>query len=1376
MMIRGTAVFLFLLTAFSVSVQSQEMIPGFSNRHWTVDDGLPSNEVNSIVQDTQGYIWFSTFNGLVRFDGNSFTVFNTSGNPELKSNRFEWIKSDPSGGIWFVTGAINQKDYLYRYKNGELKAFEFERNAGSLNMWPQYYQGKLIVNNNYTVYQFNGSTFSPLDIIPADLKVRRIFPLDNPDVIWITTDEGVARINSNGEITKFTTEDGLLNSYNFSLYVDHFNRVWVSGEGGVNYIQDDSVYAPEQLNILLKNHTVSEIVGDKSNPNRVIFELNGDSLLFLADEKTQFVPPFLTDSGGRSGEFSLITSAKDGSPKNWLKAENKLFYNSKMVYEAGSTSEIRGYLETDDGGVWIGKSDGLHFFSKNTFSSFTREISEAPNMYPLYQTKDDVVYAGNLNDGLFTYVNGEWSKGPNVDLSRVFSFLEDSKGRVWVGNRAGIHLIGTKSGEINAEILSAGIPVPIAVKAMYENFETGEILFGSFRGIDILNNRGEWSRLAETKKRESLGEVRTITKTKDGAIWIGTNGQGLFYIRDGEVNLFEANEKLSDSIIRSFYQDDDGIIWVGMENGGLNRLEIKNADHSEIDVTVYNTSNGLFDDIVHVILEDDYGRLWMSGNKGIFWVSRDNLNAFARGEISRIQSEYYLDKDGLPGNEANGGMQHTGIKNSDGTFWFSMVNGIAVVNPDDVPNEYEPTLTFIESLGIKDSTITNPSEPLILAKHQRDIQLTYTGFNYRVEPENIQFRYRLNGANNNEWVESGNRREAFFTNLSAGEYTFTVQASTDGTRWENSNSSVSFTILPFFYETNWFMLLMILGGMGLIYSGFKWRTRKLYERQQELSTLVNERTNDLILEKNEVERQKEIIEKLSHSKDRFFANISHELRTPLTLVLGPLKQLQETSEIKEEKLKHMLSIAGKNGMRLQELVEQVLDVTRLDSGTIKPNFESLDILEYLNLITESFQSQTIKKGVALTSELPAGTVIIMADKDKVQKIVVNLISNALKFTLKGGSILVSLNDKKEEVELKITDTGIGIEADRLSLIFDRFHSNDRSDLKSGDGLGIGLHLTKELVDLHHGNITVESELGKGSTFTVVLPKMQASVETPIEEDSEASDTEIDLSLSEVIRMPAISYAKAAVTNILLVEDNEDMRSYISGLLTSDIVKVTEAENGIEGKKKLIELTPDLIISDVMMPDMDGFEFARFVRSKPEYRLTPLVILTALSGLDDRIEAFDIGVSDYLNKPFNETELKVRIANLLALKAEREEAINYMGEGEEPGDSEDVQNLFIETLRAFVKERISESEITSDDLCQAVNMSRRQLFRKIKTETGFTPGAFVREIKLLEARKLIEERKGNTVSEISYAVGFSTPSHFAKIFEERFGTHPKELLK
>lgn len=1373
-MIRGTVVFLFLLTIFSASVQSQDMIPGFSHRQWTVDDGLPINEVIDIDQDSDGYLWLATFDGLVRFDGNLFTTYNRSNTQGLVSNRISGIVRSPDDQIWVSTETVNRKVFKGFFKNGSFESFEFDINPeGSITSLSFYKNNETRLVNNFKIYTFNGQQFIPFQKINTELKVNSIAP-DIDSTIWVSTDNGILRIGDKQHMID-VYRDGLSSIDRNQIFVDSQNRVWASTEFGLDYIENGVIHTvripSNKENLEFINTKGFE---DQSRPGRVIFKLSKEYHLAYYNGETQLIPFDLNLDNGKLGSFTLIGEDDPNVDKSWVLVGNKLFYNGRLVFQ--DTKTIKRIFDDGSEGVWIARSDGLHHFKKNIFSSFSMPVDGISNIYPIHQDNLDNIWAGDLHGSIYKYHNNKWHDFQKLPDTRVFSIFEDSKKRLWLGVRKGLYRKNRDEENFNIYTTPYGNQNTV-IRSIHEDEDTGDIWFGSRYGIFRLGPDDTWSKYDTSAiKKVPIQEVRTIYKTSDNKLWFGTNGAGLFYKKEGNIYAFEANERLSDNIVRSIYQDEDGVIWVGMENGGLNRIEIQDSNHEQISITVYNTSNGLFDDVVHVILEDNNERLWMSGNSGIFWVSRDNLNAFDKGEISRIQSNYYLEEDGLPGNEANGGMQYTGIKNTDGTFWFAMVSGIAVVNPDEVSAEYESTPTIIESLSIKDSTILNPGRSLMLENKERDIQLTYTGINYQVEPKNIQFRYRLNGANNSDWVQSGTRREAFFTNLSAGDYTFTVQASTDGTRWQNSESSVSFTILPFFYETIWFKFFVALSGLVALFTVYSWRTRQLYKRQLELSNLVNERTNDLSLEKREVERQKETIEQLSHSKDRFFANISHELRTPLTLVLGPLKQLQDSGEINDQRLNHLLSIAGKNGLRLQELVEQVLDVTRLDSGTIKTNFESLDILEYLNFITESFQSQCIEKGVSLTAELPSGTVIIWADRDKFQKIIVNLISNALKFTSKGGSIVVSLNENGDDIELIITDTGIGIETERLSLIFDRFHSNDRSDLKSGEGLGIGLHLTKELIELHHGSITVDSQLGKGSTFTVVLPKNQVANDSVNKQEIREPESEIYQSSAELFSIPNISTVNAAVTTILLVEDNEDMRSYISGLLTSDIVRIMEAENGIEGKKKLIELTPDLIISDVMMPDMDGFEFARFVRSKPEYRLTPIVMLTALSGLDERIEAFEIGVSDYLNKPFNETELKARIANLLALKAERDEAISYMGEGEESGDSDEVQTHFIEKLKAYVKERITDSEITSDDLCQAVNMSRRQLFRKIKTETGFTPGAFVREIKLLEARKLIEERKGNTVSEISYAVGFSTPSHFAKIFEERFGLHPKELLK
>ena len=1374
-MIRGLIGFILLIGACSVSVFSQEMIPGFSHRQWTIDDGLPINEVFDVKSTNDGYIWLSTFDGLVRFDGNRFVTFSKSNTSGLASNRAMGIVDPVTNDVWFLIEAVNQRDILGFYDTKRFTSFQFEINPEWSLISPNYFEEEEVrIVNNFKIYSFDGTSFIPYQL-PTSLDPNlKIYGIESSATggMWISTEEGVKKIDGE-KVQSYTTKDGLLSETRNRVFEDSKGRLWANTDKGINFIENGKIYSVEiPENNLNLGFITTDIFEDLSKPGRITFKISHELFMVYFDGQIQLIPATIPSIGNELPPVQLVGGDDLKAPTTWLQIGNNLFNNGKLVYQ--SKNRIHRILDDKKGGVWIASPDGLHHYKKNLFSSFSLTDAGLTNIYPLYQNATGTIWASDLNGAMFKYRDGNWQKFQALLETRVFSIFEDSKERLWLGDRFSLWVKDSSGNE--QDFVRPASSKGAVIKAIYEDKNTKELWFGGRTGVVKLDSNNEWKEFNSTVTGESVVEVRTLNKSASGKLWIGNNGTGLFYMEDGAIHTFEANDKLSDNVIRSFYEDEDGIIWVGMENGGLNRIEILNSDHSQIEVMVFNRSNGLYDDVVHVILEDDYQRLWMSGNRGIFWVYRENLNAYAKGDIPRIQSTYYLEEDGLPGNEANGGMQSTGFKNSDGTLWFSMVGGIAVVNPNEVPDVYNSTPTIIESLSINDSSINNLDEELTLEKSQRDIQIAYTGFNYQVNPKNIQFRYKLQGKNSANWIVAGNRREAFFTNLSAGEYTFTVQASVDGTRWEASDSSLSFKVLPYFHETGWFILLLAIGAAGFVYSGFKFRTKQFTKRQQELTSLVNERTNDLTLEKIEVERQKEVIEKLSHSKDRFFANISHELRTPLTLVLGPLKKLQDSEVFKDEKLERLLSIASKNGMRLQELVEQVLDVTRLDSGRIKTSFETLDVLEYLNLITESFQSQTDKKGINLFNELPAGKVLISADRDKLQKIIINLISNALKFTPKGGSIKVALVETATEIELSVKDTGIGIEPERLSLIFDRFHSNDRSDLTSGDGLGIGLHLTKELIDLHHGTIQVESELKMGTTFTVMLPKNQGVQVLGEAKIEESEHKEINLSSSEMISKPTVDSHVVPVIKILLLEDNEDMRMYISDILSSEEVQVIEAGNGVEGQKRLMEGTPDLIISDVMMPDMDGFEFARFVRSKPEYRLTPLVMLTALSGMDDRIQAFDIGVSDYLNKPFNEKELKARITNLLALKAEREEAQNYIGEEDEIQVQKEAQNYFVLKLKAYIKERISESEITSDELCAAVNMSRRQLFRKIKTETGFTPAGFVREIKLLEARALIETRTMETVSEISFAVGFATPAHFTKIYEERFGVHPKELIR
>ncbi|MCG8373046.1 MAG: ATP-binding protein, partial [Balneolales bacterium] len=558
------------------------------------------------------------------------------------------------------------------------------------------------------------------------------------------------------------------------------------------------------------------------------------------------------------------------------------------------------------------------------------------------------------------------------------------------------------------------------------------------------------------------------------------------------------------------------------------------------------------------------------------------------------------------------------------------------------------------------------------------------------------------------------------------------------------------------------------------------REKRGIRSQQKLEHIISERTDDLRKEKEEVEhqkeeieRQKEIIDELSSAKDNFFTNISHELRTPLTLVLGPLQSLAHDNTDMPRKWKRNLELAQRNGFRLKQLVDQVLDLARLESGKIEINPVKLDVKAKVTIIMASFESMAGNKNIALKTSVPEEEVCAGVDPDKFQKILNNLVSNAIKFTPEKGTVEVDVTLNDGFVELSVSDNGIGIQKDRIPHIFDRFHSKEGEITGGGYGLGVGLNLTKELVELHGGRITVNSEYGKGSTFLVTLrscPKTMAKTEEPVFEE------EVDLIVDKVpLHSKFLSRKDASLrTKILLVEDNPDMREYISDIFSENNIEITEAENGLEGKKKLGLTKPDVIISDVMMPDMGGFEFSRYVRSVPEHRLTPIMMLTALSDLDNRMQAFDIGVSDYLTKPFVEKELKVRIQNLIRLKDERDEAINNSNADNPEELSEGT--VFARKLQAYVTEHIANPHLSVDELGAVVNMSRRQLYRKLKTETGFTPAEFIREIRLFKARHIIENKQAGTISEVAYSVGFSTPFYFAKVYENRFGSHPGKILK
>lgn len=608
------------------------------------------------------------------------------------------------------------------------------------------------------------------------------------------------------------------------------------------------------------------------------------------------------------------------------------------------------------------------------------------------------------------------------------------------------------------------------------------------------------------------------------------------------------------------------------------------------------------------------------------------------------------------------------------------------------------------------------------------------------------YKYYLEGFDKS-WSMWTSSTQKDYTNIPPGEYTFYVKAQNAYGK-ESETAFFKFEIAtPWYQSVLAYLLYVIFGIGGLVYIAI-WYSN--YRTEQRAIRMRAEQAEELA--------------KLDRMKTNLLTNISHELRTPLTLVLGPLEQLRNrASELGEDWIRR-LDIAQRNGNRLQQLVEQVLDLTRLDAQQLELDPANIELNAFLGRLTESFESMAEQQELSIKSSLTDTPIRLQADPDKLEKVIVNLLSNAIKFTPAGGSISVATKTNRQTVTITVTDTGRGISEDRLPYIFDRFHSTSEKISSGGKGLGVGLAITKEFIELHGGTISVESKESSGTTFTIALPHK--------EPNNDLDDYTLNTESKEIDTTTPSSASKKIVAldenpfTALVVEDNEDMRDYIADLLEDKNLVVETAQNGLEAQKRLSIIDPDLIISDIMMPEMDGFTFAEKVRKDPQFRLTPIVMLSARAEIEDRIQGYEIGVSDYLVKPFNEAELKARVNNLLHRKVERERYTQNSAESSEAHNSS-----LVEKIKAFVEANLSESKINVEQLSQEVNLSRRQLYRNLKAETGCTPAEFIREVRLYNARDILESKQNKTVSEVAYAVGFSTPSYFSKLFKERFGCSP-----
>lgn len=1362
-------------------------------KRWTVEDGMPVNGVVSMVQTADGYLWMSTYDGLVRFDGDQFTVFNTGNTSELPTNRFISLRTDRHNNLWILSEKVQNNRVLIRYRAGEFKVFDTQHGLKDNVTMHLGAKGNLFAASMGTSLYYDGNTFQSFGEELNGQTVRRT-TRDANGVYWFATGNGVFRMED-GVWTQLTEEDGLSSKKVMTIEVDKQNRVWVATRAGINLLENGKI----------TSYTIDQPFRRNGGQNFVenqhtgqMFLLSGTHFLHMYEQGRFVHYPLVANQGGPGLRMRIGPTGSE-----FTIVRNKLYKNGQLIFTA--RTPVGSVFEDKAGNIWMTQPDGVYQLKPRLIKTYSQNIS---SVYSLTEDRDGKIWATQNFQHLFE-LQGESFRNMTSEVKdnitvpspqALLALYPSSDSLLWIGSSHGVYRWDKKSKPVfmtapagENQLQDPGKQMR-QIRAIQEDAE-GNMWFGSINGIYRLDKGGGWQHFAKANDKPIV-EVRLIYQTRDSTIWFGTNGNGLVYLKDGKFSRLNSSHGLSGNIIRSIHEDEQGILWVGTEGWGLNRIERKSKSELEgAYITVYKKQDGLFDNVIHQILEDDLGRFWMNSNRGIFWVNKSELNAFAKGENSSIYSFFYNEQDGLPGREGNGGVQTAGFKSKTGELWFPMQGGVIRIDPKQVKTS--PLSLFIEEITTADSSWhVRDVEEKVLPLGQRAFEIAFAALDLSTSPANIRYRYKLEGEND-EWIEASDRKEAIYNNLTPGTYTFKVMANNGG-GWSVNQTSLQITLPYFYYETYWFYAIIILLIVLVIYAGVNWRIRMLKRRGKELEAQVVLRTRDLVREKEETERQKEIatealltiekqaaaLKELDQAKSRFFTNISHEFRTPLTLIIGPLEEQIEklrdglTGDAEE------MQVALRNSKRLLRLVNQILEVAKLESGHTQLKAHLVDIRTVIEPITDAFMSLAERNGTHFNVAWPDQSLMIYVDIDLMEKAIINLLSNAFKFTPGHGTIMVRVRHAEDSVSISIKDNGPGIAKKDQEHIFKRFYQVNESGKGMQPGTGIGLSLVHELIALHGGTIELISEPGLGSEFVINLKTGKDHLEDghyipPQDSENGQRIEEFTEELREVEVQPMVTNTAndQAIDQpvLLIVEDNADIRAYVRKHLSAEY-RIVEAENGLEGFKVTEETLPDLVISDIMMPLSDGYELCRRIKQHPDLNFIPVILLTAKAEKSMKIEGLELGADDYVIKPFEIDELKARVRNLIQSRKKLKE---LLAGTEVPAETHElsswVDTPFANRVRQVIEENMGNEDFSVVQLADAVQIGRTTLYSRMVELTGKTPSEMIKLTRLYRASKLLREDAGN-ISEIAYATGFKSISHFSKTFKAEFGVAPTQYAK
>jgi len=1333
---------------------------------WTVKDGLPVNSINALIQDHTGYIWAATFDGLVRFDGIRFTVFNSANSEELPSNRIIQLKEGRDGSLWLIT----EQGHVVRFRDGRFTNVAFETGKPSRDIAILFVDslGTVWVGTPDGLWTSEGDRLVRVGRGTLDARATAITQRRD-GTVWVGTDgAGIFRVSDDRQVTKVVTDSAIDADFIIRLVEDASGALWIGGNHGLWVLRDRAaqVKAPQPLSLV-------SIVA-QTPTTRALFAQTASGVYRIESDSAIPVTPGFSTNGLR---LWADTEAM------WSVGGQDVFRDGQRVFTLAERRVVTAAIFDREGSLWLGTdAGGLHRFKQALFTTYSVAEGVAyPNVYATYVDRSGTIWLGTWGNGVSRLdpVTGRASTLPTLtNPLAVNSFYQDATGAIWIG-------IGSFGGGVlvcapPSMTCRADGPRALRDRAVFALYGDADgRMWAGASGLLFRYDGKSWTSFPSPSGGPEA-TVRAFASTRDGALWMGTNGGGLTRYREGAFTRVTHTDGLPSDLVRSLYEDADGWLWVGTEGRGLARLDPRSWDAAPGSapktarrIVRIGTKDGLFDEVIHQILEDDAGRLWMNTNRGIFWVPRAELNAFAEGKVSRIHSTAYTERDGIRNREGNGGVQPAGAKGPDGRLWFPTQDGVVVVDPAKVRRERLAPPLVVEQLVARGEARRPEHDSIALRPNERDVQIEYTALTF-LEPTNVRFRYRLDPYDAG-WVDVGNRRTAFYTKVPPGRYTFVVEASDAAGGWYEPGTRLAVRVLPRIWETGIFRVALAATLGILLFAAIRLREARLRTRALQLERVVDERTAALRDREHELADRNARLQSLDHAKTRFFANVSHELRTPLTLTIGPLEDLRMRAG-GEPEVERWLDIALRNARRLLRLVNQILDVAKLEAGAMRLAPRALDLAPFTRGVVAAFAPVAERKAIHLTTDTP-DTLVGGFDADAVEKILTNLLSNAIKFTPGGGTVHVGLSSDGASARLVVRDSGPGIPPDQIAHVFERFYQVDESATRTQPGTGIGLSLVKELVELHGGTITVESG-SDGTTFTASIPAREVAegVAIPADADVPGTSSLVTAVTAEQLGRPA-EPAPADddraddVPTLLVVDDSADLRSYIRDHFAARF-RVLEAADGAEGIALARRHLPDVVVSDVMMPGTGGHELVRVLRTSAETDFLSIILLTARAEDEQRLEGLERGADEYMVKPFEMRELDVRVRNLIESRRRLRQRFSSAApevRATPSGLAPDDQ-AYVARVRELIRRRLGDPDFGVGELADGVSQDRSHLFRRTKQLFGESPSDLIRRMRIEEGKRLLAEGTA-TVTDVAYAVGFNSLSYFCSCFQDAYGSTP-----